>query len=70
MNMITAELACRIRKDRGLTLPLNGEYSLPRLKFIAERQYALLEELDKLDKELEILKLLEIPIQGDKENYD
>lgn len=71
MTIITAEIAYRLRNDRGLLLPTNVEYSSPRLKEIAEREAELINELDRLDKELEFLKLFEIN-NGDKEkrNYD
>jgi hypothetical protein len=66
MTTITAELAYRLRHDRGLMLPPNGNYSNLRLKEIAIREAELIDELSKLDKELEFLKLFEKD-NGDKE---
>ena len=59
MSIINAELACRLRQERGLRLPANAEYSTPRLRYIAQRESEILDELETLDKELEFLRLSE-----------
>lgn len=50
--IITPEIAKNIRCERGLSLPVSGVYSVPRLKEIAIRQKELLDELAKLDAEV------------------
>lgn len=49
---IPTELAWRLRAERGLLLPIDREYEVPRVKEIALRQAVLHAELDKLDLEL------------------
>jgi hypothetical protein len=49
--MITWELAERIRQ-RGLTLPIEGEYESPRLKEIAIQMAKSLDDLRNLDHEI------------------
>jgi hypothetical protein len=53
-QIISAQMAFRIRQ-RGLTLPLDAEYTVRRVLEIAQRQIDLLAELSTLDKELEEL---------------
>lgn len=50
--MIDAEICCNLRFERGLSLPVNGEYSLPRLKEIAIEMHDLLHRLAILDGQL------------------
>jgi hypothetical protein len=49
--MITPELAWRIRQ-RGLLLPINGQYTTERLKEIALLQNKLMALMQSLDEEL------------------
>lgn len=49
--VISNEMAKRIR-ERGLLLPVLYDYETPRIKAIAERQFELMLEMDKLDEEL------------------
>lgn len=49
--MITPDLAWRLR-ERGLLLPVNGQYSTERLREIAVLQDKLTKEMQALDKEL------------------
>lgn len=53
----TANLAWRLRKERGLLLPVKsaGEYSNPRLREIAIEQERLSADFARLDKEIETL---------------
>jgi hypothetical protein len=48
---IKPELARRLRL-RGLLLPVDGDYSTPRLKEIADRMRELHDEFEELDREI------------------
>jgi len=52
---INPDLAWRMRNDRGLELPTNREYTIPRLKEIALLRSILQRRLEDLDKEIEQL---------------
>jgi hypothetical protein len=52
--MITPELAINII-ERGLQLPIDKEYSNPRLAEIAKRRHEVIQELTALDLEIESL---------------
>lgn len=56
-NMLTIDMAYRLRFERALTLPVNCDFETPRLANIARRQHTLFKELDKLDQELKDMNL-------------
>jgi len=51
--MITVEIALRLR-ERGVPLPVFGDYEDERIRTIAFRQKELLVELEQLDKQLRL----------------
>lgn len=50
--MLTVEIASRLRFERGLLLPTEGEFETPRLKEIAVRMHEIAVEQAKLDEEI------------------
>jgi hypothetical protein len=52
--MITAEIAWRLRR-RGLRLPPLGDYESLELRHIAIQQDKLMDEFDKLDREIQVM---------------
>jgi len=55
--MINSNMAWKLRADRGLMLPPDAEYTLPRLAEIAEAQAHLTRRLEALDNELKALAM-------------
>jgi hypothetical protein len=53
--MITTEIAFMIRFERGLRLPIAGNYENPRVKQIASLQARHFTAIQQLDQELEEL---------------
>jgi hypothetical protein len=51
-QLIDYKMACRLKLDRGLDLPVDGEYVDERLKQIAIRYAELEKEINLLDWEL------------------
>ena len=66
--LIDANLAWRLRSERGLKLNPYGNYATSRLKEIAIKQHKLFEELDALDNELESLSKNETQISEEIKN--
>lgn len=54
--MITADIAYRLRFERGLALLISKEYSHPRLLAIAEEEKELFARLEALDNEIAEIK--------------